>query len=115
MGSRKFDGDLTKVSQFFRDVTAEALASPIAMITLVKIMGKVKKPAVCEPAVCGNCKAAPCMSGTKITTENFVPDADIKFSCKALRPHQSNASLFWFRKDEVCKNLKFDNGFVYDC
>jgi len=63
---------LTKVSQFFSKITADASVSPSAM-TLVKILGKVKKP-----VVCGNCKADPCMSGTKVSRENFVPNAEIK-------------------------------------
>ena len=68
------DGRLTlsKVTQFFSAIIPDASASPSA-ITLVKILEKVKKPTVCD-----NCKAAPCKSGTKISKENFVLNAEIK-------------------------------------
>jgi len=70
--SRIFGGELTKVSKFFSEISADASTSPSAM-SLVKIMGKIKKP-----LVCANCKASPCKSGTKVTRENFVPNADVK-------------------------------------
>jgi len=63
---------LAKVSQFFSQITADTSASPSAM-TVVRILGKVKKP-----TVCGNCKATPCKSGTKVSKDNFVNDAEIK-------------------------------------
>jgi len=70
--SKIFDGDLTKVSKFFSEISADASTSPSAM-TLVKIMGKIKKPPVCT-----NCMGSPCQSGSKVTKDNFVPNAEVK-------------------------------------
>merc|ERR1719233_1162922 len=67
-------------------------------MTLMNIMGKVKKP------VCNNCKAYPCKSGTNVTKENFVPNADVKLVAtvsltgKAIRPTPDDNSQFRFMK-----------------
>jgi len=96
--SKRFDGEFTKVIEFFNDIRAEAPASPSAM-TLMNIMGKVKKPPVCN-----NCKAYPCKSGTRLTLENFVPNADVKLVAsvsltgKAIRSTPDDHYQFWFMK-----------------
>jgi len=100
--SKIFDGELTliKVSQFFSEITANASDSPSpSAITLAQIMGKVKKPTVCN-----NCKADPCMSGTQVSRENIVPNAEIKLVAsvsvtgKVITPDPVDASFFWFKK-----------------
>jgi len=96
--SKKFDGEFTKVIEFFNEIRVEAPASPSAM-TLMNIMGKVKKPPVCN-----NCKAYPCKSGTKVTKENFVPNADVKLVAtvsltgKAIQSTPDDNRKFWFLK-----------------
>jgi len=101
--SKMFGGELTTltmVSQVFSEITADASAassSPSA-ITLAKIMGKVKKPSVCE-----NCKAAPCMSGTQVSRENIVPNAEVRLVASVsvtgkVMPDPFDASMFWLRK-----------------
>jgi len=98
--SEKFDGEFGSVIEFFNKLgaEAEAPASPSAT-TLMKIVGKVKKPTVCE-----NCKSSPCMDGTKLTMENFVPDAEVMLHAsvsltgKAIRPASNDTRQFWFVK-----------------
>jgi len=69
--SKMFDGDVVKVQQFFHELDAtEAPTSTSSFKSLVKIMARVRKAAVCK-----NCKVTPCLNGRKITTENFVSGA----------------------------------------
>jgi len=136
--SEKFDGEFGSVIEFFNEIgaEAEAPASPSAT-TLMKIVGKVKKPTVCE-----NCKSSPCMDGTKLTMENFVPNADVMLDAsvsmtgKAIRPTSDDISQFWFvkrgasqaevkhyslhynegqKKNVDLRTFKEDYVFVYNC
>jgi len=71
--SKMFDGDVVKVQQFFHELDAtEAPTSTSSFKSLVKIMARVRKLAVCK-----NCKTTPCLNERKITKENFVPGAVI--------------------------------------
>jgi len=134
--SEKFDGEFGRVIEFFNELSAEALTSPSAT-TLMKIVGKVKKPTVCE-----NCKSSPCMDGIKLTMDNFVPNADVMLDAsvsltgKAIRPTSDNISQFWFlksgasqvevknyglhynegqKKNVDLRTFKEDYVFVYNC
>jgi len=136
--SEKFDGEFGSVIEFFNKLgaEAEAPASP-SVTTLMKIVGKVKKPTVCE-----NCKSSPCMDGIKLTLENFVPDADVMLEAsvsltgKAIRPTSNEISQFLFvkrgasqvevknyslhynegqKKNVDLRTFKEDYVFVYNC
>jgi len=98
--SKMFDGDVVKVQQFFHELDAtEAPTSTSSFKSLVKIMARVRKLAVCK-----NCKGTPCLNGRKITKENFVPGAAISRVkgessklCKLMKPvPRSQLELFYF-------------------
>jgi len=71
--SKMFDSEygdevVVKVQQFFHELeTAEAPTSTSSFQSLVKIMARVRKQAVCK-----NCRTTPCLNGKEITKENFV-------------------------------------------
>jgi len=122
--SEKVDDECSRVIEFFNELSVEAPANP-SPTTLMKIMGKVKKPTVCD-----NCKAFPCKNGTNLTKENFVPNAEVKLvasvslSGKAI---WSSSRQFWFIRRGASRpeamNYRFrdneefeeDYVFVYDC
>jgi len=66
-----FDGEVTKVGEFFTKLVSEVPASASCK-SLVRIMARVGKPPVCE-----NCKAYPCKTGLEVTKDNFVPGANM--------------------------------------
>jgi len=66
-----FNGEVTKVGEFFTNLATEAPASTSCK-SLVRIMARVGKPPVCD-----NCKAYPCKMGLLVTKDNFVPGANI--------------------------------------
>jgi len=68
-----FNGEVTKVGEYFTKLATEAPASTSCK-SLVRILARVGKPPVCD-----SCKAFPCMSGVEVTKDNFVPGANIQF------------------------------------
>jgi len=66
-----FNGEVTKVGEFFTKLATEAPASASCK-SLVRIMARVGKPPVCD-----NCKAYPCKMGLEVTKDNFVPGANM--------------------------------------
>jgi len=78
--SKMFDSDygdevVVKVQQFFHELeTTESPTSTSSFKSLVKIMARVRKLAVC---VCKNCRTTPCLNGKEITKENYVQGAAV--------------------------------------
>jgi len=66
-----FNGEITKVGEFFTKLVTEVSASTSCK-GLERIMARVGKPPVCD-----NCKSSPCMRDEFVTKENFVPGASV--------------------------------------
>jgi len=115
-----FDGQLTKVINFFAEV--DAGNSPDLCRIAVRLMAKLKTtPPV---TVCSNCKASPCLSGVEITRTNLVPGAKVsgvpgigsEYRILEIKPDDS-FSFFGIRKDgSVSLSRSLDpNYYVYNC
>jgi len=114
--SKKFGGEVTKVQQFFNELNAtEAPTGTSSFKSLVNIMARVRKLAVCK-----NCKAAPCLNGREITLENFEPGAAIscargkstQFYGKLLRPPVRPVP-FGFQDLVLVQGA--GNGYIFQC
>jgi len=126
--SDKFE-ECSRVIEIFNKLSVEAPANP-SPTTLMKIMGKVKKPTVCF-----NCKASPCKNGTKLTPRNFVPNAKVELVASVSLTGKaigSSSDQFWFMRrgasqaevmnyspryneGELERTFKEDYVFVYNC
>ena len=78
--STKFEGNFSNAAEFFKNIDADA--TPISSKSLLRILGGLK---TVPSASCGNCRASPCRSGSKVTKDHFVPGA--KVSAAAVVPN----------------------------
>jgi len=113
--SKMFDGDVVKVQQFFHELDAtEAPTSTSSFKSLVKIMARVRKLAVCK-----NCKTTPGLNERKITQENFVSGAVIsnprgessKFVGKLLKPPVRAST----NTPDPCFVMGVGTGYIFRC
>jgi len=72
--SRMFCGQLNKAVDYLSEIDADDSLDPIACKGVLKIMARLKK---ITPTVCVNCKVFPCISGVKLSRDNFVKGAKI--------------------------------------
>jgi len=127
-----FDGEITKVGEFFTKLVTEAPASTSCK-GLERIMARVGKPPVCD-----NCKSFPCMDEEFVTKDNFVPEANVIIylskgvpACvygqfdecgngilgKLIKPHPTIKSRFQFQFQVQFDlyQMAFSGDSVYDC
>ena len=84
--SIEFGGKLSKATEFCKNIYANA--TPICCKSLLRILGGLK---TVQPALCDNCRANPCKSGSGITMEHFIPGATV--SAVAGRGHPACEKL----------------------
>ena len=126
--SIKFGGKLSEASEFFKNIASDA--TPISGKSLLRILGDLKT--VPPAALCGNCRASPCRSGSKVTIDHFVPGAKVSapasfvydgchyfnIGYQQLGQITRNWSFMGVAKDEG-STLPFPdlyiNNFVYNC
>jgi len=131
-----FNGDVTKVGEFFTKLVTEAPASTSCK-GLERIMARVGKPPVCD-----NCKAFPCMKEEFVTKDNFVPNANVmiyvsedipvcvygefegpSIYVKLIKPHPTLNNRFQFQigqnsddyENTALYQIDFSTDSVYDC
>jgi len=128
-----FDGEVTKVGEFFTKLVTEAPAST-SFKGLERIMARVGKPPVCD-----NCKSSPCMNEENVTKDNFVPGANVIIyriedmsACvygefdewgggiygKLIKPHSTVNNRFQFQLEQNPDNELYQvvsSDTVYDC
>jgi len=76
--SRMFNGDLNKASEYLSEIDSDDSLDLIRYKSVVKIMARLSKVKVTPTTtVCVNCKAFPCITGVKLTSDNFVQGAKI--------------------------------------
>jgi len=113
--SKMFDGDygdevVVKVQQFFHELeTTESPTSTSSFKSLVKIMARLRKLAIC---VCKNCRTTPCLNGKEITKENYVQGAAVsqlrgKSGKLVKNIHVSNPAQFYI--------MGVGTSYVYRC
>jgi len=86
--SRIFNGELNKAVEFLSQIDSDVSLDLIRYKSVVKIMVRLSKVTP-TTTVCINCKAFPCITGVKLTRDNFVPGAKIT----AIAGGSGNASI----------------------
>ena len=70
--ARTFNGDLNKALEYLSKVNGDNSLDLIKYRSVMKIVAKMR-----NITVCSNCKVFPCITGVKLSKDNFVPGAKI--------------------------------------
>ena len=73
--SRIFNGELNKAVEYLNKIDADGSLDLIRYKSVMKIMARLRRPPVTP--VCTNCKVSPCLTGVKLSGENFVKGAKV--------------------------------------
>jgi len=114
-----FEGDLAKAIDFFaqRDIDD---STPISAKSLAQLIARLMK---IKPMVCHNCKSSPCLTGVRITKENFVPGAKASNVHESIPPIVINLlclddrdNRFFFAVDQSGRHCAYIlKWYVYHC
>jgi len=72
--SRKFNGDLNKVAEYLSEINSDDSLDLTRCKSVLKIMARLCK---IMASYCVNCKASPCITGVRLSRDNFVEGAKI--------------------------------------
>ena len=73
--ARIFNGELDKAVEYLNKIDADGSLDLIRYKSVMKIMARLRRPPVTP--VCTNCKVSPCLTGVKLSGENFVKGAKV--------------------------------------
>jgi len=122
--SRMFNGQLNKAVDYLREIDAGDSLDPIACQGVLRIMARLKKITPTTAPVCVNCGGFPCITGVKLTRENFVKGAKIRAAGVDIAPMDRGSQLMgpgfgnvFIGVDNILKDWEYctlDN-YVFNC